>query len=98
MTRILVVEDEESYREPLTYQLTREGFEVVAVATGLEALAAFDEGERTSSCWTSCSPGCPAPRCAGSCASGRTCRSSCSRRRTARSTRSSGSSSVRTTT
>ncbi|PFG35269.1 response regulator transcription factor [Sanguibacter antarcticus] len=44
MTRILVVEDEESYREPLTYQLTREGFEVVAVATGLEALAAFDEG------------------------------------------------------
>lgn len=44
MTRILVVEDEESYREPLTYQLTREGFDVVAVATGLEALAAFDEG------------------------------------------------------
>ncbi|MEP7765865.1 response regulator transcription factor [Sanguibacter sp. 25GB23B1] len=44
MTRILVVEDEESYREPLTYQLTREGFDVVAVATGVEALAAFDEG------------------------------------------------------
>ena len=44
MTRILVVEDEESYREPLTYQLTREGFDVVAVATGLDALAAFDEG------------------------------------------------------
>ncbi|HCH21428.1 MAG TPA: DNA-binding response regulator, partial [Bifidobacterium sp.] len=24
MTRILIVEDEESYREPLVYQLTRE--------------------------------------------------------------------------
>lgn len=44
MTRILVVEDEESYREPLTYQLTREGFDVVAVATGIEALAAYDAG------------------------------------------------------
>ncbi|SDB98376.1 two-component system, OmpR family, response regulator RegX3 [Sanguibacter gelidistatuariae] len=44
MIRILVVEDEESYREPLTYQLTREGFDVVAVATGPEALAAYDAG------------------------------------------------------
>ncbi|MBI9114513.1 response regulator transcription factor [Sanguibacter suaedae] len=43
MTRILVVEDEESYREPLAYQLTREGYEVVAVASGTEALVAYDE-------------------------------------------------------
>lgn len=28
MTRILIVEDEESYREPLVYQLTREGYDV----------------------------------------------------------------------
>lgn len=42
MTRILVVEDEESYREPLTYQLTREGYDVVAVADGNEALEAYD--------------------------------------------------------
>ncbi len=42
MTRILVVEDEESYREPLTYQLTREGYDVVAVADGLAALEAYD--------------------------------------------------------
>jgi two-component system response regulator RegX3 len=42
VTRILLVEDEESYREPLTYQLTREGFEVVAVATGTDALVEFD--------------------------------------------------------
>ncbi|GGM19188.1 response regulator [Promicromonospora citrea] len=42
MTRILVVEDEESYRDPLTYQLTREGFEVVEAADGHAALAAYD--------------------------------------------------------
>ncbi|MFI2365631.1 response regulator transcription factor [Promicromonospora sp. NPDC019610] len=42
MTRILVVEDEESYRDPLTYQLTREGFEVVEAADGVSALAAYD--------------------------------------------------------
>ena len=30
MTRILIVEDEESYREPLVYQLTREGDDVSA--------------------------------------------------------------------
>jgi len=43
MTRILLVEDEESYRDPLTYQLEREGFDVVAAATGPEALTKFDE-------------------------------------------------------
>ncbi|MBL0888178.1 response regulator transcription factor [Myceligenerans indicum] len=42
MTRILVVEDEESYRDPLTYQLAREGFEVVEAADGNDALAAYD--------------------------------------------------------
>lgn len=43
MTRILLVEDEESYREPLTYQLEREGYEVVTAATGPEALDRFEE-------------------------------------------------------
>ncbi|MBO3085021.1 response regulator transcription factor [Cellulomonas fengjieae] len=43
MTRILLVEDEESYRDPLTYQLEREGFEVVTAATGPEALSMFEE-------------------------------------------------------
>ncbi|SMF24141.1 two-component system response regulator RegX3 [Cellulosimicrobium cellulans J34] len=42
MTRILVVEDEESYRDPLTYQLRREGFDVVEAATGTEALERYD--------------------------------------------------------
>lgn len=44
MTRILVVEDEESYRDPLTYQLRREGFDVVEAATGTDALTVFDDG------------------------------------------------------
>lgn len=44
MTRVLLVEDEVSYREPLTYQLQREGFEVVAVDNGVAAIEAFDSG------------------------------------------------------
>lgn len=44
MTRILIVEDEESYREPLVYQLTREGYEVSAAATGEEGLELFTHG------------------------------------------------------
>lgn len=44
MTRILIVEDEESYREPLVYQLTREGYEVAAAATGEEGLDLFTKG------------------------------------------------------
>lgn len=44
MTRILLVEDEESYRDPLTYQLRRDGFDVVAVADGPSALVAYDRG------------------------------------------------------
>ena len=32
MTRVLVVEDEESYRDALVYMLTREGFDVVEAA------------------------------------------------------------------
>ncbi|WP_282948531.1 response regulator transcription factor [Cellulomonas endometrii] len=43
MTRILLVEDEESYRDPLAYLLGREGFEVTTAATGPDALTAFDE-------------------------------------------------------
>ncbi len=42
MTRILLVEDEESYRDPLSYQLSKDGYEVVTAATGPEALEQFD--------------------------------------------------------
>jgi two-component system, OmpR family, response regulator RegX3 len=41
VTRILVVEDEESLRDPLTYMLSREGFEVAAAGNGPDALEEF---------------------------------------------------------
>ena len=44
MTRILLVEDEESYRDPLSYLLRKEGFDVSVAATGTEALEEFDRG------------------------------------------------------
>ncbi len=42
MTRVLVVEDEESYSDALAYMLRKEGFEVSVAATGPDALADFD--------------------------------------------------------
>ncbi|HEU4910666.1 MAG TPA: response regulator transcription factor [Actinomycetes bacterium] len=42
MTRILVVEDEESFRDALSYMLQREGFEVQLADTGTAALEVFD--------------------------------------------------------
>ena len=42
MTRILVVEDEESYRDPLSYLLRREGYDVAAVGDGAAAITEFD--------------------------------------------------------
>ncbi|MGN6302041.1 MAG: response regulator [Angustibacter sp.] len=42
MTRILVVEDEESFSDPLSYLLRREGYEVAVAADGHQALADFE--------------------------------------------------------
>ena len=42
MTRILVVEDEESFSDPLSYLLRKEGYDVCVAQTGPEALAEFD--------------------------------------------------------
>ena len=42
MTRILIIEDEESYREALTYMLNKEGFDVAAEADGESGLAEYD--------------------------------------------------------
>ncbi|GAA3121818.1 response regulator transcription factor [Planomonospora alba] len=42
MTRVLVVEDEESFSDALSYMLRKEGFEVAVAATGPEALETFD--------------------------------------------------------
>ncbi|MGY1617099.1 winged helix-turn-helix domain-containing protein [Geodermatophilus sp. SYSU D00691] len=44
MTRVLVVEDEESFSDALSYMLKREGFEAAVAATGPDALAEFDRG------------------------------------------------------
>jgi two-component system, OmpR family, response regulator RegX3 len=44
MTRVLVVEDEDSFSDALSYMLRREGFDAVVAATGPEALDEFDKG------------------------------------------------------
>ncbi|MPR00477.1 response regulator [Modestobacter sp. I12A-02628] len=44
MTRVLVVEDEESFSDALSYMLRREGYETVVAANGPDALAEFDRG------------------------------------------------------
>ena len=42
MTRILVVEDEESFSDPLSYMLQKEGYDVAVAETGPDALTEFD--------------------------------------------------------
>jgi two-component system, OmpR family, response regulator RegX3 len=42
VTRVLLVEDEESFSDALSYLLRKEGFEVAVCPTGLDALATFD--------------------------------------------------------
>ncbi|MFD7160338.1 winged helix-turn-helix domain-containing protein [Kribbella sp. NPDC059898] len=42
MTRVLVVEDEESYSDALSYVLRKEGFEVAVAETGPDALDEYD--------------------------------------------------------
>jgi two-component system response regulator RegX3 len=42
VTRVLVVEDEESYSDALAYMLRKEGFEVAVASTGPDALTEFD--------------------------------------------------------
>ncbi|WGW12543.1 response regulator transcription factor [Saxibacter everestensis] len=42
MTRILLVEDEDSFSDPLSYLLGKEGYEVAIADDGLKAMAEFD--------------------------------------------------------
>ncbi len=42
MARILVVEDEESFRDVISFTLQREGFEVILAETGAEGIKQFD--------------------------------------------------------
>ena len=43
MTRVLVVEDEESFSDALSFMLRKEGFEVGVASTGTDAVAQFDQ-------------------------------------------------------
>ena len=42
MTKVLVVEDEQSLREPLVFMLEKEGYEVIEAENGEVALAKFE--------------------------------------------------------
>lgn len=42
MTRVLIIEDEESYRDATSYMLRKEGFDVVEAADGVAGLAEYD--------------------------------------------------------
>ena len=42
MTKVLIIEDEESYRESLSYLLTKEGFEVASAPDGTSGLNLYD--------------------------------------------------------
>lgn len=44
MTKVLIVEDEASYSEALSYVLRKEGFDVAVAETGPDALEAFERG------------------------------------------------------
>jgi two-component system response regulator RegX3 len=41
MTKILVVEDEESFREGVSFILSKEGYEVIDAADGNDAIIKF---------------------------------------------------------
>ena len=45
MTRILIVEDEVSFSEALSFLLEKEGFETRVAETGKQGIAAFNEGQ-----------------------------------------------------
>ena len=45
MTRVLIVEDEQSLCEPLVYLLKKEGFETIEAADGSQAIELFDKGD-----------------------------------------------------
>ena len=42
MTRVLVIEDEESFRDALQFMLSREGFDVILAPNGTEGMKLFD--------------------------------------------------------
>lgn len=53
MTRVLIIEDEESYREATAFMLRKEGFEVNTAANGADGLESTRTTVPTSYCSTS---------------------------------------------
>lgn len=43
MTKILLVEDEESFREGLSFMLSKEGYEVITADNGNDAVSKFEQ-------------------------------------------------------
>ncbi len=64
MTRVLVVEDEESYSDALAYMLRKEGYDVAIAATAPTPSTEFDRHGADIVLLDLMLPGCPAPRCA----------------------------------
>lgn len=69
MSRILIVEDEESFSDPLSYLLGKEGFDVEVVDNGSDALVEFDRNGADLVLLDLQLPGTPAPKCADNFAS-----------------------------
>jgi two-component system, OmpR family, response regulator RegX3 len=74
MALVLVVEDEESVSDALSYLLRKEGFEVAVCPTGPDALEAFDRTGADLVLLDRMLPDRPAPKCARTCANARTSR------------------------
>ena len=72
MTRVLVVEDEESYSDALSYMLRKEGFEVALAGDGNVAIEEFERGGADIVLLDLMLPGTPEPRSAVSCGAGPT--------------------------
>ena len=87
MTRILIIEDEESYREALTFMLRKEGFDVVAEPDGEAGIAEYERNGADLVLLDLMLPACREPRCAVSCVLAATSRSSWSPRVIPRRTR-----------
>ena len=52
MTRVLIVEDEESFADPLAFLLRKEGFTTAVAATGRTPCRSSTATAPTSCCWT----------------------------------------------
>jgi two-component system, OmpR family, response regulator RegX3 len=74
VTRALLVADEESFGDALSYQLHREGFEVATCPTGWDELGAFDTYGADLVLLDLMLPGSSGTESASACGNARVCR------------------------